>query len=591
MLVGFQHWPGEKLEDDRWGDWPVDERLPELGVVRIVAEDPEEVRREADERGNVVYAETDDRVYPAFTPKDPYYGYQDAPGQIQLPSAWDRQQGSSEVRLAVVDTGVADQHEDLEGAVVAEQDFAEDDGIAQDNCGHGTHVAGIAGARLDNDVGIAGTAQTSIVDAKAMGLHGGSSCWGYNSDIADAIRWAAEEADSDVVSMSLGDDASSNTISRALGDAADAGAVLVAAAGNGGCSDCVLYPARDDRVIAVACTDDDEELCGFSSQGPEVELAAPGEQVLSTVPGHTYEWWSGTSMSAPFVSGTAGLMISENASLNRTQVRDMLQGTAQDLGPLGFDESFGYGEVDADGSVVAASEGEVPNRPPDAVLDVECTSLTCTFDASDSSDPEGDSLSYEWSLGDGTQSQEATFVHTFPQTPATRTAAGHDYQILLSVSDGRDTSEIEETIALRLEIQLQAQSLKEEFDVREQPTIQAKAVRLDADQIDGDGIVDGLDVEATTRLGATGSGSSAAYGNALGWGPAVSLLRQAGVGYQQTVEPTHSDGWTLIEIPGEAGTDVWIPTPPRHTVEATLTTDLAGRTYTAATTYRVSPFS
>jgi hypothetical protein len=581
MLVGFEAWPSEQLADDEWANRSLEATLPQLAVVQVPVEDERRFREEVGSRDNVAFVERDVPARVMLSPDDPLFGDQEAPAQIGLPSAWDDQLGSSDVRVGIVDSGIADTHEDLEGAVVAERDFANGDGQAEDDCGHGTHVAGIAAARTDNGVGVAGSSDAALVDAKALALDDESRCLGSASDVADAIRWAADQG-SHVVSMSLGFDQPTRTVDRALGYAADAGALMTASVGNDGCNDCVSYPASDDRVIAVACTDDSETRCSFSNTGPEVELAAPGRGVLSTVPGDDYAYKSGTSMSTPFVAGTAALLASEDGSLDRHELRGLLTDHAQDLGPDGRDGAYGHGEVDAEASLGAAIDY---NRPPEAAMDVACVSLTCTFDAGPSSDPDGDALTYDWTLSDGTDSRAEVFEHTFALTSSTRSAEGDTHTAWLTVSDGNLTDEAERSVTVRLEVQLEAHPLEPVFGPLEQPTIETRVLRLDAEAVPGPGTVEGVDVDVQTRW-VPQTDPTGLHASLLGWDTLAETLRDESVVYHETREPTSSAAWTPIEIPSEAGSGAWAPTPG-HRVLATLNAELAGQTYDASTTYGV----
>lgn len=155
---------------------------------------------------------------------------------------------------------------------------------------------------------------------------------GSYSDIAAGIKWTADQG-YDVGNLSLGGD-KSQVVEDAVEYAANKGVTLVGAAGNAGpCTDCVSYPAAEPEVLAVSATTDADELASFSSTGPEIELAAPGKDVLSTVIGD-YSTMSGTSMAAPHVTGAVGL------GLSRAELKE----NAEDIG-LGSNES-GAGLLD-----------------------------------------------------------------------------------------------------------------------------------------------------------------------------------------------------------------------------------------------------
>jgi subtilisin family serine protease len=250
--------------------------------------------------------------------------------------------------VAVVDTGVDYNHEDLYGRVIKGYDFVNSDSDPMDDQGHGTHCAGIIGATLNNGVGIAGLAQVSIMAVKVLDYQGS----GYYSWIANGIKYAVDNG-ADVISMSLGGPSDSTTMKDACDYAWSKGVLVVAAAGNdyGGP---VSYPAKYDSVMAVSAIDSSNLLASYSNVGPEIEVCAPGSSVLSCYPGDQYKSMSGTSMACPHVAGVAGLVFSENQYLSNNDVRNILCDTATDLGSSGFDTSYGYGKVNAQAAVNAA---------------------------------------------------------------------------------------------------------------------------------------------------------------------------------------------------------------------------------------------
>jgi subtilisin len=254
------------------------------------------------------------------------------------------------VKVAVIDTGIDYTHEDLNANYKGGYDFVFSDSDPFDDSynSHGTHVAGIIAAER-NGIGVIGVApNASLYAVKVMGGSG----HGLESWVIAGIEWAVEN-DMDVVVMSFGTSEDSQSLRKACRNASDAGVLLVAAAGNthGGN---VTYPARYDSVIAVTATDPNDSRASFSPVGQEVELAAPGVNIMSTVRGDGYGNLSGTSQAAPHVAGTAALIISSNppdvngdGMVNNEDVRLRLQSTAQDLGNPGKDDTYGYGLVDA----------------------------------------------------------------------------------------------------------------------------------------------------------------------------------------------------------------------------------------------------
>ncbi|MEA3324981.1 MAG: S8 family peptidase, partial [Euryarchaeota archaeon] len=254
------------------------------------------------------------------------------------------------VKVAVIDTGMDYTHEDMDANYKGGYDFVSDDPDPfEDYNSHGTHVAGIIAAER-NGVGVVGVApNVSLYAVRVLDSAGfGTASW-----VIAGIEWAVDN-DMDVVVMSLGTSKDSQSLRDACCNASGAGVLLVAAAGNTHGGD-VTYPARYDSVIAVTATDPDDDRASLSPIGQEIELAAPGVDIRSTVVGgSSYGNLSGTSQAAPHVAGTAALIISSNLSdvnddgvVNNEDVRLQLQSMAQDLGDPGKDDTYGYGLVDA----------------------------------------------------------------------------------------------------------------------------------------------------------------------------------------------------------------------------------------------------
>ncbi|MDH7517262.1 MAG: S8 family peptidase [Candidatus Thermoplasmatota archaeon] len=291
----------------------------------------------------VKYAELNYLVHAFLTPNDPLWGQQWGPKRIHCEKAWDAGTGSSNVKIAIVDTGIDYNHEDISGNYVSGgYDWVNNDNDPMDDNDHGTHCAGIAAAVMNNNKGIAGVAQVKVMAEKVLSA-GGS---GSSSNVASGITHAADNG-ADIISMSLG----SNSPSSVIQDACDyayntKGVVVVAAAGNDGQSH-VSYPAAYPTVIAVGAIDTSDNRCSFSNYGEDLELMAPGYRVVSSIPGNEYKFFTGTSMACPHVAGVAALAKSLYPSQNNVWIRQKLRDTAEDLGQTGWDQYFGYGLVDA----------------------------------------------------------------------------------------------------------------------------------------------------------------------------------------------------------------------------------------------------
>jgi subtilisin len=292
--------------------------------------------------------------------------------------------GTGSVRVAVIDSGIDCNHPDLSGRCDASlgYDFVNEDDVPADDNGHGTHVAGTIAAIRDG-AGVVGVApDVLLVGLKVLDENGSGSF----SDVIAAVDLAAANA-IQVTNNSYGSGSNPGvTVEQAFANAAAAGVLHIAAAGNsgncGGKGDRVGYPAHYSSVVAVAATTQSDARPCFSSTGPDVELAAPGVSINSTVPGGGYASFNGTSMASPHVAGVAALVFSVGASdTNGTggaadEVRGILQATAEDLGAGGRDEHFGYGLVAA-----VAAVGTITS-PQDAVnVHVDTDKDTYVIDA------------------------------------------------------------------------------------------------------------------------------------------------------------------------------------------------------------------
>ena len=282
-----------------------------------------------------------------------------------LPQAWDVDTGKGRVVVAVIDSGVDTEHEDLKSKMLPGCDFYDGDndpnpgGVGASD--HGTHVAGIAAAAGDNGLGIAGVAYGPGVKILPVKVFDDTGYVATTAELVSAVRWAAglpvegvapNPNKADIINMSLGTGKSQiESINEVMKAAAGAGVVLFAAAGNAGDSsgaatgNGVASPANAPDVIAVGAVNGDYRRASFSdyaATGPTVDLMAPGGRagaegdaaVLSTVPDNFYEYFEGTSMASPFAAGVAALVLSQNPNLSPQQVKAKLVESAR------FDKSF-----------------------------------------------------------------------------------------------------------------------------------------------------------------------------------------------------------------------------------------------------------
>ena len=318
---------------------------------------------------NVRYLQWDDPHYAHLNlvPNDARYGDAGHWGskKIGAETAWDRTLGSTSVKVAMIDSGLNKAHEEFAGQsrVLAGYDFFNNDADPADEggaCGyHGTHTTGTAGATINNAKGIAGMSQHTILPIKGLGTSG-FSCTASDSGLANSLKYAADQG-SHISSNSWGGGPVSSVINDAIQYAHDRGVVHVAAAGNSGpCTNCVGEPWKSKASISiiVASTTSSDAQSSFSSEGAEIDVAAPGSAILSTTSGTTgYGSYDGTSMAAPHVAGTAALLKALNPTWGFADIDGRLKSTAVDLGPAGFDQDFGYGRISAS----AATAGGTTN--------------------------------------------------------------------------------------------------------------------------------------------------------------------------------------------------------------------------------------
>lgn len=310
------------------------------------------------------YRHTVSALPSANEPKDPLFQEQWSMVSGNVQGAWDMGATGQGLTIAIVDTGVALKHPDLMGNLIPGYNSiteSEAPEATQDDNGHGTHVSGIAAAGR-NGVGIVGVAyQAKIMPIKAINSKGD----GYDDAIAEGIVWAADHGAKIInLSIGLGNGASSAILSVAINYAYDKGCLLVAASGNHDPelqeTPVVSYPASDPHVLAIVATDETGKVTNYSEIGPEISLAAPGDDIASTwwskTEGPGYSYASGTSMATPFVSGEAALIWSKNLELSRDQVIQVLKQGTKDLGSPGRDNQYGYGLVDVKLALSIASK-------------------------------------------------------------------------------------------------------------------------------------------------------------------------------------------------------------------------------------------
>jgi len=293
------------------------------------------------------------------------------PPAVSAPAAWQYTSGgSSSIVIAIVDTGVDDTHPDLASKIVGEYSYV---GSIKDGFGHGTHVAGIAAAATDNQIGIAGMCPNcKILSVKVLDDQGS----GYISDVASGIVYAASHG-ARVISLSLGGSARTETLHSALDYALANNALPVCAMGNSGSSLNTPEPAYWHDCLSVIATDQNGAKASFSNYGMKADVAAPGVAILSTMPTYpvtlttaygysmNYDALSGTSMATPMVSGIAGLVLSQNPNLTPTQVAGIIEASSGD--GVSWGPNLAFGVVNALKAVSSAIHSDYAPPSPNLI--------------------------------------------------------------------------------------------------------------------------------------------------------------------------------------------------------------------------------
>ena len=298
----------------------------------------------------------------AFAPDDPRYvdnsqwSLNGAHG-ISMAQAWNitGSSGSTQITIAVIDSGVDYTHEDLASKMwlsplgyfghnwVAN---GNGDNDPMDDDDHGTHVSGIAAAATNNGTGIAGVSINSkIMALKVLDSFG----TGDEADLAEAILWAVANG-ARVINMSLGDTVPMPTVAAACSYAFDNGVFIAAASGNGGFDGIgdpqIMYPAARATTFAVGASDSLGIRASFSNYWANLDVIAPGVGIWSTVPSDSYDSWDGTSMATPFVAGLASIVLSVRPDYGPGDVAEAIRRSGSDY--PAFTNKRGYGVINAE---------------------------------------------------------------------------------------------------------------------------------------------------------------------------------------------------------------------------------------------------
>ena len=379
VLVKFKSFLPEPMREATFTAYQTKKlrRIPGLDIYKLQIPEGtsvEEMLYLLDQNPDVEYASPNYYRYLTIAPQDTLFNEQYAlynsgqvagpPGSpqgknradIKATAGWEETTGDETVIIAIIDSGIDLEHPDLINKISPKgYDFVDGDSEPEYNLWHGTHVAGIAGAETNNEKGIAGVAwNCKIMPLKVVEIDPVEGPIITDDKAIEAIRYAADNG-AKVINISFGGPDPNPLLEEALKYAYDQNVVIVASTGNE--DSAVLYPAAyNDYCLAVAATDQDDNRVDWSNYGPEVDVAAPGENILSCYPVDLvsepsqlpYGWASGTSMATPHVAGLAALIISLKPHLTAAQIMGVIRYSADDINSSvypGKDDYVGYGRL------------------------------------------------------------------------------------------------------------------------------------------------------------------------------------------------------------------------------------------------------
>jgi len=354
---------------------PSDPNLSELGVIKVLVPAGQEIayRGQLLQDADVLFAEPNYYIHAALIPNDPLWLSsplaplgQYGPVHMHAPAAWDVTSGSNATILAIVDSGIDASHPEFKGRLVPGYDFIDHDSIPNDQCGHGTHVTGIAAATGNNGIGVAGIDwKTKIMPVRVLDKY----CNGSAESVAQGIVWAVKHG-AHVINLSLGVIVPLALLEYSTYYAYFHGVAVVAAAANNGGA--VWYPAAYPWVLSVGATDAVDKLASFSNFGPGLDVDAPGVDILSTTPmkgsfffksidmPNQYGLLSGTSMASGFAAGAAALLSGQPGFDTPDKIYAALEQTAIPIDSEIPGEQTGYGLIQLD-QALAYNTSVVPD--------------------------------------------------------------------------------------------------------------------------------------------------------------------------------------------------------------------------------------
>ena len=316
-------------------------------VIEVDAAHAPSVLVELQTMPGVIEATPDYPLELAWNPNDPSLvrGEQWALDKLGTDVAWEFSVGQA-ITVAVIDSGIDLDHPDLKNRIVPGYNFIDDNSDTTDQCGHGTHVAGIIAAEANNAIGVAGVAnQAVIMPIKVIG----ENCLGSYSRLMKGILYAVDQGVR-VISITSGGGYDHSGLHDAIIYARSQGVLVAVAAGNHG-NALPFYPGSFEEAFTVAGTDVNDQQYGMSNYGEQIDISAPATNILSTYwnadESSTYAYMTGTSMATPHVAAVAALILAMDPKMSLKDLESALTSSATDLGSKGWDEKFGVGRLTA----------------------------------------------------------------------------------------------------------------------------------------------------------------------------------------------------------------------------------------------------
>jgi hypothetical protein len=325
----------------------------DVHVISVPEHAEEKVIAALSEHPNIEFAELNRyHALTDYTPNDPKFSSAWHLQTMNLPAAWEVTRGNG-ITVAVLDTGVNPAHVDLSGKLVAGRNVVSNNSDTSDIHGHGTKVAGVVGAVMDNGEGVASIAPGAMI--MPIRITNSSDGWATTSAMASGITWAADNG-ARVANISY-EATSSSTVRNAADYMRSRGGMVVSSAGNDGS---LRSTADSDSIITVSATGSSDVITGWSNYGAFVDVAAPGAGLWTTSSSGGYASVSGTSFSAPAAAATIAMIMSVDGSLTPGEIEVILEDSAEDLGTPGRDDQYGHGRVDTLAAVQLAGGQPTP---------------------------------------------------------------------------------------------------------------------------------------------------------------------------------------------------------------------------------------